>query len=352
MGRFFKCVFQLDAQRRRNELGEPVHFAVGNVHGAANVLDRSLGGHRSKSNNLRNVFAPVLLRHIFDQLATSPHAEVDVDVGHGNALGVQEALEEQVVLQRIDVSDAQGVADQAARRGTTPRPDRHVLRARVVYEIPNNQEVALVAHLLDHFNFGGQPAFVLGRGISQKALLRQALELRDAGGKSFAHNGFKIACRSMPFGNSEFRERIGDALDLDVAARSDVHSAAQRFRNFAEDLRHLYCTLEVELIGLELHPISVAHGLAGLDAEQHFLGMSVVVMEIVTIVSGHQRDARLFRETDQVAIHVFFDRQSLVLNFEEEIAFAENVAQAISIFARLIVFLIDDCFGHRSTEAG
>ncbi len=160
---FFQSVFQFDAEGRGYELGEAIHFAVRNVHGAANVLHRGFRRHGSKSDDLRDIFATILLRHVFDQLAAPPHAEVDVDIGHGDALGVQETLEEQVVLQRVDVGDAQGVAYQAARRRTAPRSDRDVLRARVVNKIPDDQEVALVTHLLDHFDFGGEPALVLGQ---------------------------------------------------------------------------------------------------------------------------------------------------------------------------------------------
>ena len=137
---------------------------------------------------MRDVFAAVLLRDVFDQLAASAHAEVDVDIRHGNALRVQETLEEQVVLQRIDIRDAQCVTNQAARRGTAAGPDRNILRARVVNKIPNDQEVAFVPHLLNHFDFGGQPALVFGQRIPQKTLLRQALELWNACGESFAYD--------------------------------------------------------------------------------------------------------------------------------------------------------------------
>src|SRR5205807_5654101 len=165
-----------------------------------------------------------------------------------------------------------------------------------------------------------------GQRISQKALLRLTLELRDASRESFAYYGFKITRRSMPFRNFELRERIRDALHFDVAARSDVHRAAQRLRNLAKNLGHLRRALEVKLVGLKLHAIRVSHGLAGLDAEQHFLGVCVVVMEVMTIVGGHERDAGLLRKPDEFAIHIFLDGQSLVLNLEEEIAFAENIA--------------------------
>ena len=59
---------------------------------------------------------------------TSPrpvHAEIDVDVGHADALGIQEALEQQAVLQRIDVGDRHRVADQAAGRRAAARAHRN-----------------------------------------------------------------------------------------------------------------------------------------------------------------------------------------------------------------------------------
>src|SRR2546429_8631829 len=43
------------------------------------------------------------------------HAEVDVEIGHRDALGIQEALEQQVVLERIEVGDRQTVGHQRAR---------------------------------------------------------------------------------------------------------------------------------------------------------------------------------------------------------------------------------------------
>src|ERR1700730_2808240 len=100
----------------------------------------------------------------------------------------------------------------------------------------------------------------------------------------------------MPFSSFELRERIGDALDFDVAARSNVHGAAQRLGKLAENLGHFDSALEVKLVGLELHAIRVAHGLAGLDAEQHFLGVSVFVMKVMTIVGGDERNTGLFRK--------------------------------------------------------
>src|SRR4029077_8230487 len=100
--------------------------------------------------------------------------------------------------------------------------------------------------------------------------------------------------------------------------RSDIHSAAQRLRKLAEYLRHLHGRLEVKLVGLEFHSIRVAHGRAGLDAEQDVLGVSVVVMDVMPIVGGDDMNTGLFRKTDQFAVDILFDRQPLILDLEEE----------------------------------
>ena len=64
---------------------------------------------------------PYFLRHVLDDLSAAVHAEVDVDIGHGDALRVEEALEEELVLERIDVGDLHDVRDEASRRRSRGR---------------------------------------------------------------------------------------------------------------------------------------------------------------------------------------------------------------------------------------
>src|SRR5258708_5601010 len=72
----------------------------------------------------------------------------------------------------------------------------------------------------------------------------------------------------------------------------------------------------------------------------------------MAIIGGHERNSSLFRKTNQLAVDILFDGQSLILNFEKEIAFAENIPQTVRIFARLTILLLDNRFGHRPTKAG
>ena len=136
-------IFERDVELVGNELGEAIHVAVRQIHGAADVLDGGLGGHGAEGDDLGDVRAAVFLGDVFDHFAAAPHAEVDVDVGHRHALGIEKALEEQIVFERIDVGDAQRVADQAAGRRAASRAHGNALGARVADEIPDDQEVTL-----------------------------------------------------------------------------------------------------------------------------------------------------------------------------------------------------------------
>ena len=78
------------------------------------VLHRGPGLDGGEGDDLGDVVAAVLLGRVADHLVPVAGVEVHVDVGHRHAARVQEALEEQVVADRVEVGDAQAVGDRAA----------------------------------------------------------------------------------------------------------------------------------------------------------------------------------------------------------------------------------------------
>ena len=68
--------------------------------------------------------------------------KIDVDIRHADSLGIQESLEQQSVLERIDIGDRHGVADQAAGRGAAPRTNRDPALFGISNEIPDDEKVA------------------------------------------------------------------------------------------------------------------------------------------------------------------------------------------------------------------
>ncbi len=89
---------------------------------------------------------PYFCLHVADHLAAAGFAEVDVEVRHRDAFGIEEALEQQAELQRIEVGDGQRPGDHRARARAATRADRNVLRLRPLDEVGDDQEVAGEAH--------------------------------------------------------------------------------------------------------------------------------------------------------------------------------------------------------------
>ena len=349
--RLLQCIFQLDVELIGNELRQPVHVAVRHIERAAHILDRRLRRHRPESDDLRHALVAVFLPDVLDHLAPAPIAKIDVNVWQRHALRIQKSLKKQIVLQRIDVGDPQCVADQAPCRRAAPWPHRNSLRARVMNEIPHDQEVARKIHLLDHLDFARKAALVGIKRLAQQSLRCQHFQLWQSPGESLADDFFEIGICGVAFRHLKFREGIIDALDLHAAAFGDRHSPRHRVRQFAEDASHFLCRLEIKLVGRELHAIDVAHGLARLNAHQNFLRASIGLLQIVRIVRGDERYPGLARKLHQIAVHPRLDFHSLVLHFQEKLSFPENFLQAIGGRARLIKLLFGNCLGNFAAQA-
>ena len=67
--------------------------------------------------------SPYFCFDVLDHLAAPMVVEVDVDVRHRHALGIQEALEDEPVPQRVDVGDPERVGDERPGRRAAARPD-------------------------------------------------------------------------------------------------------------------------------------------------------------------------------------------------------------------------------------
>src|SRR5439155_911072 len=74
----------------------------------------------------------------------------------------EEALEEQVVLDRVDVGDLEAVGDERAGGGAAAGSDADSVAPREGDEVPDDQEVVDEAHLLDRFELELEPVGELG----------------------------------------------------------------------------------------------------------------------------------------------------------------------------------------------
>ena len=146
--------------RGRHRLGDAVGHRVAGlpVEHPCRVLDRGLRLDRGVGDDLGDLLLAVLLGGVADHLAAPALVEVHVDVGHGDALGVEEPLEDQLVVDRVQIGDAQDVGHQRAGGAAAAGAHAQVDRARVVEQVGRDQEVARVAHLHDDARPRTRPA--------------------------------------------------------------------------------------------------------------------------------------------------------------------------------------------------
>ena len=113
---FFLLVgfFQGHADFERDHLRQAVRQTVGFALHPRHVADYRFGGHGAEGDDLTYRVATVFFGHVLNHAVTAIHAEVDVEVGHGNPFRVQEPFEQQVIFKRVKVGDLLYVGHQRA----------------------------------------------------------------------------------------------------------------------------------------------------------------------------------------------------------------------------------------------
>ena len=99
--------------QRRHRLGDAIADGIRHAQHPRRVTDAVARLDRAERDDLGDVFAPVLLRRVANHLVPIPRVEVHVDVGHRDAARIEEALEQQVVADRVEIGDPQAVGDGA-----------------------------------------------------------------------------------------------------------------------------------------------------------------------------------------------------------------------------------------------
>ena len=135
---------------RRHQLRKVVDLAQRDVKGTPHVTNDRARLHRAEGDDLGDVILPVLLAHVFDDPIAISVVKVDIDIGHRDPLAVEEALEDESVLQWIEGRDAEPVTHDAAGGGSAPGSNRDTVGPRITDEVTDDEEVRCVAHVLDH----------------------------------------------------------------------------------------------------------------------------------------------------------------------------------------------------------
>ena len=140
----------------RHQLRQLVDLPVGHFEDAADVAQHTARLQRTEGDDLRDLLVAVAFLHILDHALTAIDAEIDVEIRHRDALGVEEALEQQTEAQRIEIGDQERVGDEGAGTRTTARPHRDVVVLGPFDEVRHDEEVAGEFHLHDDVELEGE----------------------------------------------------------------------------------------------------------------------------------------------------------------------------------------------------
>ncbi len=283
---FAHRVLERDAQRHRNELGHAVDEAVGEAEHAAGVAHRRLGRHGAVGDDLADPVAAVLAGDVVDHLVAAVHAEVDVEVGHRHAFGIEEALEQQVVGNRIQIGDAQRPRHQRACARTTSGTHRDAVVLGPVDEVRHDQEVAGEPHAHDDVDFQVQASPVAFFGVPGghrqfgQATVQAAMRL-----------GADPAFERLIAGHRERRQGVLPQGELEVAALGEGEGVVDGVGDVGEQRLHLVRRLQVLLGAVVARALGIVEHPASGDAHAGLVRVVAFSIEEAYVVAGDHRYA-------------------------------------------------------------
>ncbi len=196
---------------------------------------------------------------------------------------------------------------------------------------------------------------VLGQIVLQSAFFAQRLQSGRALLKPLPGYVLEVAVGGVLGGHIELRKRLLDLFETYLAALRDIPGSIERgfhLGHFAEHGDHFIARLEIELRLREPHAIRIAHGFAGLDAQQNFVRPRVAFAHVMRIVGGYQRNARVLRQPQQLGDHDLVLIETVILNFEKEVLLAEHIGVAVSQALGFFVAIGQDGFIDVAAQAG
>ena len=262
------------------------------------------------------VLGSVAVVDVLDDLLPPLGAEVDVDVGVGRPSLVDEPLEQEVVLDRLDPADAERVGhDRAGRAAAALRRDRLLLGEP--HQVPADQEELGEAGPFDDVELVGQ-AVDDGRGErvvaatgTLPAQLRQVRERRLVPRHREAGEAVLLEAEVDPAG----RREIGGAGDPRRPGTRDV--AAER-PVAGRESHELVAALQV---GLAVGPPQVRQRVqrpAVADRGQDVLEFAAFRSGVVDVVRHDDRQGQLSGECHRFRHEPVVVRQAVMRQLEVE----------------------------------
>ena len=282
----------------------------------------------------------VFFNDIVYNFASAFVAEINIEIGHADPLGVEKALEQQAVFHRVDAGYTDSIGGYAARSRSSAGADGNIAASRMIYEIVDYQIIVDIAHAADNREFVVEALLILLGDILAVAAVHPLLR-----------HIFKILKVILIPGHFEMRQLRFAELELDIAAFGYFRSPLDRVGVLRKEREHLLLAFQIELLRLELHARILAEGMVRLDADEHLLHLGIFFGDIMNIVRGDERNPRLPRQLGEHRDYTPLLGQTVILNLEEEVVFAHDGAIPEGFFLRALVVTAEQSARNFSREA-
>ena len=232
------------------------------------------------------------------------------------------------------------VGHDTSRGAPSSGSDHDIVLSGEIDVIPHDQEIVHVAHLADRVE-------LILQSLPERSVVVRIALLHAVFAQLVEIGPGIIALRHL-----EVRE-FGDAeFDLDIAALRDAVGVVQRLLGIGKQGPHFHLAFDKKLPARIPHPVLVGELLACLYAQQDIVSFHVIGVGIVDVVGGDQRDPQTPAHGHQRHIHFLLVLISVVLQFQEEITFSENIQILESRFIRRREIVPHDIAGHFSSQTG
>ena len=152
--------------------------------------------------------------------------------------GIQKALEQQVVCQRVEIGNLQRVGHQRAGAGAPPRPHRNIVLLGPADKVHDDQEVAGEAHLDNGIQLKFQPLAV--SLLLLRKLFCTAVELTvQALVQTLVRQLPEKLIHGQPLRYRVVRQVGLTQFQYDIAAPGNLYTVGQRLGDIGEQFRHL-----------------------------------------------------------------------------------------------------------------
>ncbi len=305
---------------RLERLRDPVHERPREPERVAHLAHGRARPVRDEVADHPGVLGAVALVDVLDDLLAPFRAEVDVDVRVGRPARIDEPLEQEVVGDRLDPADPEGVRHDRAGRAA-PALGRDPLLLREAHQVPADEEELGEAGSLDDLQLVGEALDDRG-GHRVVALARTCpAQLRQ------------VRERGLPAGHREAREPVLLEAEIDRARRRELHRRRQPRRPRPRrpvrrrgERRQLRAGLQVRLA---IGPAQVAERVqrpAVPDRAQDVGQLTVLRASVVDVIGDDDREAGRLGQRRRLRDEPVVVGQEVMRELDEEAARGRPVA--------------------------